>query len=287
MPHSSTRITVISPNDLEGNGQITKPGALYSWDDYDRHYLAAGDSWFSLSDILSPSFLYRFGNHVPLKQSTLIINCSYPGDTLARMVDWSKNANFPKLLAKKRFGWEWDGILLSAGGNDLIEAALAPTGILQMCANPSGFKDFIDDTAVTTLENHLRELFQYLVSLRDSSEIVANRTIPIFHHTYGYPTPRNAPASLAGPWLSKAFLQKSIPGQYWSELSNALMDKLADLLRSFVNLGSDIRLVDTLKEVNLEPASLNSTGNSGDWLNEIHLNDSGKDKVAKYWANFL
>lgn len=205
----SNRVTVISPNELEGNGQITKPGEFLSWNDYDCHYLAEGDSWLSLSDLLSPSFLYRFGRYVSLKQNTLIVNCSYPGDTLARMVDWSKNINFPKLLAKKNFGWEWDGIMLSSGGNDIIDAALAPTGILQTCASPTSFKDFIASNAVAILGNHLEDYFRYLVSLRDTSEIVANRTIPIFYHTYGYPTPRDASATISGPWLCKAFKQKN------------------------------------------------------------------------------
>jgi hypothetical protein len=287
MPTNTRRVTVISPDELEGNGQITKPGVLFSWNDYDRHYLAEGDSWFSLSDILSSSFLYRFGINVPLKQGTLIVNCSYPGDTLARMVDWSKNFNFPKLLAKKNFGWEWDGILLSAGGNDIIEAALAPTGILQACTSPTSFQDFIVSDAMTVLENHLEEYFRYLVSLRDTSEIAANRTIPIFYHTYGYPTPRNAPASVSGPWLYKAFMQKGIPQPYWNELADALMNELAMMLRSFSGISTNLQLIDTLKNVNLNRASANSTGSSGDWLNEIHLNNNGKDKVATYWATFL
>lgn len=280
-------VTVISPDELEGNGEITKPGVYFSWKDYERHYLAEGDSWFSLSDLLSPSFLYRFGNNVPLKQSTLIVNCSYPGDTLARMVDWTRNKNFPKLLSRKKFGWEWDGILLSAGGNDIIEAALAPTGILQASASPTSFKDFIVSDAMTILENHLEKFSRYLVSLRDTSEIVANRTIPIFYHTYSYPTPRNAPASVSGPWLYKAFMQKNIPTQYWNDLSDALMDELAELLRSFVSMDTNLRLVDTLANVQLTRALDGSTGSSGDWLNEIHLNNSGKDKVARYWADYL
>lgn len=287
MPTNTRRVTVISPDELDGNGQINKPGVFYSWKDYDRHYLAEGDSWFSLSDILSPSFLYRFGNNVPLNQGTLIVNCAYPGDTLAKMVDWCKNMNFPKLLAKERFGWEWDGILLSAGGNDIIEAALAPNGILQACANPTSFQNFIVSGAMTILENHLKEYFRYLVSLRDTSEIAANRTIPIFYHTYGYPTPRNAPASVSGPWLYKAFIKKGIPTQYWNDLADALMNELALMLRGFANLGTNLRLIDTLKNVNLNRASANDTGSSGDWLNEIHLNNNGKDKVATYWATFL
>lgn len=287
MPTDSTRVIVITPDELEGNGQIDKPGVFFSWNDYERHYLAEGDSWFSLSDILSPSFLYRFGIPVPLKQSTLIVNCAYPGDTLARMVDWSTNFNFPKLLAKKSFGWEWDGVLLSAGGNDIIAAALEQTGILRTCANPSSFRDYIDDAAIATLAAHLRECFRNLVSVRDTSEIAANRTIPIYYHTYGYPTPRNAPASVSGPWLYKAFVQKNIPTQYWNDLSNALMDKLAGILRDFLDLGANLKLIDTLSHVHPVRALVGSTGSSGDWLNEIHLNNSGKDKVARYWANYL
>ena len=287
LPNPSASVTIISPDQLKGNGNITKPGAIFSWDDYKRHYLAEGDSWFSLSDLLSPSFLYRFGHDVPLGHSTLIVNCSYPGDTLARMVDWSKNVKFPNFLAKKKYGWEWDGVLLSAGGNDIIEAALSPAGILQACANPTSAKDFIDSNAMRMLKNHLKDYFQYLVSLRDTSEIVANRTIPILFHTYGYPTPRNAPASVSGPWLYKAFKQMNIPNKYWNDLSDALMNDLADMLRSFPSLGANLRLVDTLMNVNLTRADSNATGNSGDWLNEIHLNNSGKDKVAVHWAIFL
>ncbi|MDH4284756.1 MAG: hypothetical protein OEV35_05510 [Gallionellaceae bacterium] len=288
MPNHSAGVVVISSDELEGNGEINKPGVFFSWGDYEHHYLAEGDSWFSLSDILSPSFLYRFGRYVPLNKSTLIVNCAYPGDTLANMVDWSKNFNFPKLLRERNFGWEWDGILLSAGGNDIINAALSPVGILKSCANPAGPSDFVDSAALTIFENHLRDYFGYFIRVRDTSEISANRNIPIYYHTYGYPTPRNVPASLGvGPWLYAAFTQKNIPQQYWQRLSDLLMDELARIIRSFGNLGANLNLVDTLANVSLERAAAGSTSSSGDWLNEIHLNNSGKDKVARYWGTFL
>ena len=286
IPASST-VTVITPDELDGNGQISKSGVVFSWEDYQRHYLAEGDSWFSLSDVLSPSFLYRLGDAVPLRHSTLIVNCSYPGHTLARMVDWSKNMNFPRLLSKKRFAWKWDGILLSAGGNDIIEAAMSPSGILRMCDNPASHKDFIDFNAISRLEAHLKEWFRYLLALREASPITDNCNTPIFYHTYGYTTPRNAPAAFIGPWLYRAFTQKQVPMQFWAALSDALMDALADILRGFTGIGSNIHLVDTLRYVGLVRAISGSTGSSGDWLNEIHLNNSGKDKVARYWANYL
>lgn len=283
MPNNTSRVTVISPSDLDGNGNITKSGVCFSWKDYDRHYLAEGDSWFSFSDILSPSFLYRFGHSVPLKHHTLIVNCSYPGDTLAKMVTRSNSNLLHKLLTE----WEWDGILLSAGGNDIIDAALEPEGILQACADPASYQDFMVNSAIDVLKDHLDHHFRYLVSLRDTSEKEANRAIPIFYHTYGYPMPRNAPASVAGPWLYKAFKQKDIHPQFWKELSDALMNELADLLRNFITISANLQLVDTLKQVSLDRASVDSHGSSGDWLNEIHLNNAGKDKFAKFWAEFL
>ena len=283
----SSNVTVITPDELESNGRINRPDVEFCWDDYERHYLAKGDSWFSHSDALSPSFLYRLGNTVPLKKRTLIVNCSYPGHTLARMADWSRNMDFPKLLSKKRSAWKWDGILLSAGGNDLVEAALSPVGILRTCANPSSYRDFIDNAAVARLEGHLKVLFRYVVALRDASAIPENSTAPIYYHTYGYPTPRNSSASISGPWLYKAFTQKQIPIQYWAGLSDALMDRLADMLRGFSGIGRNLHLVDTLRYVALVRAIAGSSHGSGDWLNEIHLNNSGKDKIARYWSNFL
>ncbi len=238
---------------------------------------------------MSPSFLYEFGYSVPLDKKTLIVNCAYPGDTLRKMVDWSTNTRFHNQLFDYRYARKWDGIFLSAGGNDIIDAALVPSGgILQSCANPTSFRDFVIPTAISTLEDHLRDHFRYLVELRNSSEIIENRTIPIFYHTYGYPTPRNAPASgLLGPWLYQAFNDKKIPPDYWQALSNFLIDELAGTLRDLRKIHSNLKLVDSLAKVTLDPADKKATGSSGDWLNEIHLNHSGKMKIAKYWATFL
>ncbi|HET7831705.1 MAG TPA: hypothetical protein VFK88_01950 [Gallionella sp.] len=288
MPIDSPIVNVIFPNELQGNGIISRPDIPFTWSDYKCHYLAEGDSWFSMSDILSPSFLYRLGNHVPLKQSTLIVNCAYPGDTLKKMVDWTANLNFFKLLHDEKFGWEWDGILLSAGGNDVIDAALSPAGILKECANPASYLDFIDGSAMNVLKDHLKTFFQYLVNVRDTSEFVKNRSIPIYYHTYGHMTPRSAPASFGiGPWLYTALTQKNIPVQYWQPVADTIIDELGGLLRSFTTLSANLKLVDTLANAALTPASPDSTGSSGDWLNEIHLNNSGKDKLATYWATFL
>jgi len=51
--------------------------------------------------------------------------CAYPGDTLRRMAAFRNDRQFKKMMAGT-VSWRWDAILLSAGGNDLIEAMGAP-----------------------------------------------------------------------------------------------------------------------------------------------------------------
>lgn len=282
------RVDVISPDQLQGDGQITKPGVLLSWNNYKRHYLAEGDSWFSLSSLLSQSFLYKLQNDVPLTQDTLIVNCAYPGDTLQRMVDWSTNRVFHKLLFEKGFAWKWDAVLFSAGGNDLIAALNG--GLLRSCASPTSFRDFIVPGALKNFEKYFNDHFRYLVELRNYSEIVENRSAPILYHTYGYPTARNAPADgVFGPWLYRAFTDKNIniPSNYWVDLSDYLINELARVLRNQNDLYANLVLIDSLAKVPFTRAAVGSNGNNCDWLNEIHLNDSGKIKMAKFWAPYL
>jgi lysophospholipase L1-like esterase len=279
-------VAVITPDELDGNGQITKPGVVLSWHDFERHYLAIGDSWFSISDFLTPAFLNTFGTEVPLKQDTLIVNCAYPGKSLARIVDWSTSKKFYELLYKKNFAWEWDAVLLSAGGNDIVAAAGG--GMLQPCANPASFRDFIVPGSMARFENYFNDHFRYLVELRNTSELQANRTIPILYHTYAYVTVRNAPAhKIIGPWLYKSFTGNNIPTQYWKDLSDCLMDELATTLRKQKTIHPNLTVIDSLANVAFVRAAEGSTGDNGDWLNEIHLNNSGKIKMAKYWANWL
>lgn len=91
---------------------------------YGKRFLAERDSWFTFSTLWLPrNSNLLFGLDVP--QSTFIINCAAPGDTLRHMVRFPKNRGFANLL-RGREARIWDAILISAGGNDLIDAAGVP-----------------------------------------------------------------------------------------------------------------------------------------------------------------
>jgi hypothetical protein len=276
----TVKARVVSPEALRDT--VNSP---VHWNDYSRHYLAEGDSWFSMAALPGGNLLQE----LRLREPALIVNCAFPGDTLSHMVEWRKNPDFTNLLARKKLAYSWDALLLSAGGNDLIDAALASPGILRRLDAPSAnAADYIDEPGFALLDSYLRANFQELVDLRDAAGS-PNQGIPIVIHTYDFPTPRPAPERLVGvvgvlgPWLHKAFTGHAIPSGVWQELSDLLLRRLHGILTSLDLPG--VRVIDTLGT--LDRAATGSTGDSGDWLNEIHANLGGRRKLAAKWAPVL
>lgn len=269
---------VLTPAQFE-QPDISQPRG---WNDFARHYLAEGDSWFTLAALPGGNLLQE----LDLRHSTLIINTAFPGDTLSHIVDWRRNRPFVNLLSRRNFAHKWDAVLLSAGGNDIIDAALSPEGILRppQAANP-GVADCIEPTNLEKFERYLAANMRSVVDLRDDPQS-PNKGIPIYIHTYDYPTARPAPArllgtaGLSGPWLHRAYTSHRIPENLWIPLTDHLIDALARRL-----LGLDLpnlRVIDT--RGTLDRAGVGATGDSGDWLNEIHANRGGRKKLAKKWA---
>ena len=84
---------------------------------YKQFILAEGDSWFTLGGIPTSNLLWSMRFH----QRTMIVNCGNPGDTIKHMSDIEGNHNFRQALADKDI--QWNLVLLSGGGNDLIDHA--------------------------------------------------------------------------------------------------------------------------------------------------------------------
>jgi hypothetical protein len=124
-----------------------------------------------------------------------------------------------------------------------------------------------------------------IVELRDSAAS-SNKGIPIYAHTYDYPTARPAPAKLlgavdfGGPWLYDTYVRFGLPGALWVPMTERLIDALATTLLG-LNL-PNVHVIDTRGV--MTRAAEGSTGNSGDWLNEIHANRNGRKKLARRWA---
>jgi hypothetical protein len=293
MPHSHA-VTVISPLQVWGTGEI----GPYPFEQYAGKCLAQGDSWFSIGS-LPPGLTTNVLAQLELGKSVVAVNCARPGAVLHHMADTCRDPQFVRLLAGP-LALKWNAILLSGGGNDLIDAAsVSPTAAahLRLLARPEERgagpllgDDYISKPGWKTFSDHLEIVFNDLVDLRDSG---INKGTPLLLHTYAPVMPRPAGAGLGfGPWLQPSLTAFGVPASDWLMVSNALNDRLVQLLQTLIaaRLLADptaaLHLVDT-RSAQLQLADQTSAVSSGDFLNEIHPTRGGYTKVAAVWRQSL
>ena len=282
-------LTVFQPDAGLSNGDNAADLSPYRY-----RFLAQGDSWFAMGALnLAKNSNLLFEMASP--ERNCAVNCARSGSTLRRMVDQVNEHAFNALLAGAQ--WRpWDGILLSAGGNDMI-AALGTPQIAdpakrlflktnEITGDPALAASYLSTAGWQTFETYLRANFDSLIALRDTR--AANRDIPVFMHTYHHPTIRNAPAGPnLGPWLYKAAEARSfnIPTTLWPAIATTLFDNFASLLISIAASHTNVHVFNSaLAITTIQPALPDTTKTSGDWVNEIHLTWQGYEKVADGWV---
>lgn len=248
---------------------------------YKCRVLAEGDSWFTLGAVPSSNLLF----HIQVSKPTALVSIAKPGDTIMRVGDPDRMLQLRRLLAVPQFSYKWDAILLSGGGNDLIDSAP------QLLKRFDGITDdptqYVDAVALQRLIAEVHAAYANIVAVRDAASS-QSRGKPIYVHTYDYPTPRNSPArflmaEILGPWLYPAFLLADIPESMWIAVSDFLLNQLAEAILALDSqTGSrplaGVVVVDTRRTLNR--ARLGTTTSDGDWANEIHPNTSGYRKLG-------
>lgn len=246
-----------------------------------RLILAEGDSWFTIAGIPTSNLLFS----MRFKKMTMIVNCAMPGDTIKHISEIEGNHAFRAALSPD--GFKWDLILLSGGGNDLIDAAekiLLPRD-KRGAKSMSKAKDYCDQGRLNQVVSSVQQGYRRILKLRDSAGSLA-RNKPIVVHTYDLPTPRNSPARffsipLLGPWLYTAAVKAEVPEEDWIKVSRHLINTLSDGILALQDESKmkNFHVIETRKT--LKMAALGTTGDNGDWLNEIHPNSDGYTKIAK------
>jgi lysophospholipase L1-like esterase len=277
----SVKANRIAPWELD-NGE-----AGHSPADYRSHFLAEGDSWFSFGSFLGNSLL----NQLWFAQRTLITQTAMPGDTMGHMVDWFRDANFTTLIDGGRHGsraWRFDAILLSGGGNDLIDAIsdqYVDRRLLALCSAtspPESADECIHWDAWHRFERYLRANFRTMSEFVGNS--VKNTQTPIFVHTYDVPTPRARGTGFGpGPWIGPALAAHRVPVELWVAVTDLLFNRLAGVIRD-LRL-ANVTVVDTAGT--LVRAPFGSTGEPEHWLNEIHPNGAGYRLLGRQWTEAI
>lgn len=275
---------------------------------YGRRLLAEGDSWFTIGTLNLP----RSSNillNLEFQRSTAVVSCAYPGHTLQHMVDNLHDPYFDRFLRQPGFASYWEALLISGGGNDLIDAAQAPARDAQgqpqpverrllltaaeVAANAGavGAARYVSEPGWHRLANYLRANYAELVLRRDQGPSAGR---PLFLHTYAVPVVR--PSGTVGAprgWLHPAMVAYAIPEADWQALAALLFTRLRELLLS-LDQGSglpgalaQVHVYDSAALQTLVPAAPGTTGRSGDWINEIHLTPTGYRKLGRAMGAFM
>lgn len=272
-----------------------------------RRFLAEGDSWYTLGT-LKGSRLSNLLFELGLSTRTQILNCAYPGDTLGKMVDSVDRSTFNKLLYLPRFEHKWDAILLSAGGNDFIAAIRTP--LIDSDGDPTvagerillrpdevakstatGPERYISATGWATFIGYLLQNFRVVANRRDEGK---NRGRPIFVHTYAKPTVRPSGVLPRDKgWLYPAFNDYGVPPAAWQPVCDHLFEQLRLFMLSLdqdsgsPNAIPALHVFDSASLSEIKPAKPEKKGESGDWINEIHLTPEGYRKVGKAFGKMI
>jgi hypothetical protein len=276
----------ITPAEYTGGGEA----APYPINQFSQRCLAQGDSWFSIG-AFPPHLTTNVLFSLKLAADTCIVNCAAPGKLLRRMTDTTSSTTFLQIL-NGALAMKFDGILLSGGGNDLIEALLSTDAdpakrLLRVQAEwgpPAlGAARYVSNAGWAVFQDHLDIVFALFIAERDKG---VNQNVPVIFHTYDLAAPRASGAGFGqGPWLSKALTHFGVPMADWNAVSLEFYGRLRILLGSLLQKHANVHLVDTLGT--LTPAPNQMQGPTADWQNEIHPTRSGYKQLSTLWAPVL
>jgi len=249
------------------------------WGEYANRILAEGDSWFGWAHLnLKPSS--NLLEELRFEQSTVIVSYAYSGDTIRNMADLCSNSAFAREIRSQPY----EAIMLSGGGNDLIDALPHVIRAANPAAPPAAATDCVDAAALDTLfDDFVLPNYRQLIDHRDQ-DAAPNRNTPVVIHTYDFPTARDAPATFlgavktAGPWMWRALRAANVPATFDREIVDIVFARLRTALLSLDDPARNVHVVDTSGTI--KRASPGSTGLSGDWINEIHPDAHGYALLA-------
>lgn len=278
-------------NKFYGPGGVLNPSdpALKA----DWHVLAEGDSWFNFNEIrLQENLLME----LEFEKSTVICNLALSGDNVAQMINPKIPGAFNKSRAKSYKSAlefkQWDMILLSACGNDLIDSFVGgydvgkdrKVKLIKACENPRDFKDFLNMDDLEIAIKSITESFAYMIKLIRETGKGKNKKTKIIAHTYDYFTLRDAPKGDKSR-RQKALEKHKAPKTYWKQISGLINDRMAGFLLSFNDPLNypNVFVINTMDT--LTPADQDEPGNTRHWRNEIHPNAEGYRLLAKQRIN--
>jgi hypothetical protein len=239
--------------------------------------LAQGDSWFryTLGWGVIGNVARRFS------KAAAIVNWAESAALLQDMADPQRNAGFRDDFAAGLDGHTWDAVLLSGGGNDIVndfKKWLNPYVAGQ--TDPASYVSPAYDGELDKMQGYFETIAQL---------VAASPGTLIFVHGYDFAIPFNV--GVINPWLAPAFQFRGFPADTLPQgtltvpclatnVVRIVMQKFKSRLDTLAAKYPHIRVVPTQGTL-----SQNMTGSLGnrkaqDWANEMHPTNAGFVEMA-------
>jgi lysophospholipase L1-like esterase len=230
--------------------------------------LAEGDSWFNKFYPTGDNLL----DQLDLPRGSRIIDHSWSGDKADDMFGAARLEPIAQYLDLA----EYDAILLSAGGNDIISQ-------IGNLLDGNGNAAALDAEKVADAFQKIETLLRAFCYSRNGTRNAETR---IFIHAYDFVTPRDAPVKnhIAGPWVYPRLVANGVTDpQVQCDLLKDLLTRWQARLAILAEPASPQHVPGfhvLLSQGVLEPATSGTTSRSGDWEDEIHPTKAGYRKLA-------
>jgi hypothetical protein len=251
---------------------------------WDRTMLAVGDSWMDVSGLVNdslPHFL-KFEDRVLIAQIARI------GNRLTTFDKTITNRYLKAILNDMGGNYKFSHVLMSAGGNDFIDAVTDVTrgeGLLKdfrgkklpVSANACINKPFLDQLVLDLNASFA----QMLTKLRSSSHVL---NAPVLCNCYDVPKVREKGiAFIAKSWIKRGLENHGIDDpDLQQRVSDLMFSKVASVVQGWEQSHKGVFAVPTSGTIKQATATKDN-----DWLNEIHPNSIGWEKHSRIWEKLI
>ncbi|MGD8569086.1 MAG: hypothetical protein PVJ39_13440 [Gammaproteobacteria bacterium] len=245
----------------------------------DQKVLVEGDSWAAHPQLFN--LAHRLD--VEEKGEFAILSLAAPGDTAQEMFR-SKSKQFrrtKRIVKSREFGYSFDMILLSAGGNDIIGPEIR-TFLLDKEKHPEKYgADLINDVTYDRALKMINKDFSNFLNVVTKSSI--NKETPVVAHTYSFLKPRRVGTHLGPVVFSEGWVAQYMEDdkhiydeQEQVAVIKGMLERFRDSLQTLEHSFSNFLAVDTLNTL-----TKNRQPDVEMFHDEIHPNKNGFQKVLK------
>lgn len=240
-----------------------------------KNILIEGDSW--MSHPLVGNLTVQLNQY--LRPRCNFFSIGEIGHLAKDMMSGYQLEFFQSVLRAKQ--WKFDLIIMSAGGNDILENSQTKFALKHLITNAGGddYRAYIVEPLFSQVLDEVIDAYQTLIATRD--EYAAN--CPIVTHTYDFMFPRNlgfdALGIKKGPWVYPAMIDNGITNQQTQREIIKLM--LLDFKARLIALKGqhyNFHVVDTqgcLDDRTRWPVNISQ------WDDEIHPDSAGFKKLVR------